>query len=95
MSRYSGHSLVSDVTPWWWSGHWDERRPEIGLALRTIATLSVNEVEQIEVTREHVRVTFAVRDQDDPASVKAYAEDLKWFLDDLVRPLVRASAVVN
>jgi hypothetical protein len=85
-NSYSGHSLVSNVTPWWWARHWDNRLPEIKQALGVITSLSAVEVESVSISRSGVSVTLAVADETDITKIQKEADELRWFLDEMVRP---------
>jgi hypothetical protein len=93
IKSYSGHSLVSDVTPWWWTGRWDRRRhgdDAVRRALTVISSLR-DDVESVNIARDSVRVQFAVGD-DDATRVQDKADALRTFLDDIVRTPVLAVA---
>jgi len=84
--RLSNTSIISDVTPWWWSASWDSNeRPDVkqllGKATEAIAALR-SDLEEIRVCRGGIEVRIAVVD-DDAEHAYAQAEALKTVLDTI------------
>jgi len=76
------HSLVSDITPWWWSTHWGQK--EIKNAVLALLTTKKFDIAQIEITRENLQVKFALAEQEDANRTQERVDALKAALDDMV-----------
>jgi hypothetical protein len=92
VKTYSGHSLVSDVTPWWWAARWAERQSNdaVRRAIMVVASMR-DDVEEIAIARSGVRVQFVVGDGD-VEEVQGKADALRVFLDEMVRAPILAVA---
>jgi hypothetical protein len=91
----SNTSLISDITPWWWVGSWEEG--EAGLVGRVFEVLSSmrDGFEEIRVARGCIEVRFAV--DDNAERLHDRADALRTILDELVTSphAHRAAAAAN
>jgi hypothetical protein len=90
--RLTNTSLVSDVTPWWWIGTWDDDASLIARVFEILSTMR-DGFEEIRVARGCIEVRFAV-DDDNAERLHDRADALRVVLDDLVAtpaPVVAAN----
>ena len=78
----TAHFLVSDVTPWWWAQHWEKRLPGVAMTLDLIA--GREDIETISISRDGVKVTVMIEEDEDVGLLQARTEELRWKLDELV-----------
>jgi hypothetical protein len=78
----SGHSLVSDVTPWWWSSHWGQN--EIRRAVLALLATKKFAIDRIDISRDSLQVKFALGEQEDLNRTQERVNALKAALDDMV-----------
>jgi hypothetical protein len=76
------HSLISDITPWWWSTHWGQK--QITQAVFALLTTKKFDIAQIKITREQLQVRFALAEQEDANRTQERVDALKMALDDMV-----------
>ena len=78
----SGHSLVSDVTPWWWSSRWE--RGEVRRAVLALLTTKKFDIDRIDISRESLQVKLALGANEDANRTQDRVNALKAALDDMV-----------
>lgn len=78
----SKHSLVSDVTPWWWKAQWG--RNEIKRAVLALLTTHKFAIDRIEISREALQVKFSLGENEDVNRTQERADALKDALDEMV-----------
>jgi len=76
------HSLVSDITPWWWSTRWGQK--EIKNAVLALLTTKKFDIAQIDITRDNLQVKFSLAEQEDANRTQERVDALKAALDDMV-----------
>jgi len=80
--KYSGHSLVSDITPWWWSSHWDDAAMK--LAVNEVLTTTTLDISRIDISREGLQLKLALGEQEDVNRTQDLVDALKDALDEMV-----------
>jgi hypothetical protein len=80
--QHSGHSLVSDVTPWWWASHWGE--DEMKRAVSALLATTRLDISRIDISREGIQLKLALGAQEDLNRTQQRVDDLKDALDDMV-----------
>jgi len=80
--QYSGHSLVSDVTPWWWSSRWGQN--EIKRAVLALLATEKFDISRVEISREGLQVKLALGTREDANRTQERIDALKAALDDMV-----------
>lgn len=81
-NQHSSHSLVSDVTPWWWNSHWGQE--DIKRAVLALLTTKKFAIERIEVSRESLQVKLALGGNEDINRTQERVERLKDALNEMV-----------
>jgi hypothetical protein len=80
--QYSGHSLISDVTPWWWSSRWGQG--EIRRAVLALLATRKFDISHVEISREGLQVKLALGEQEDVNRTQDRVNALKAALDEMV-----------
>jgi hypothetical protein len=81
-NKHSAHSLLSDVTPWWWTAHWGQN--EVQRAVNALLTTKRFSIDRIEISREQLQVKFALGDAEDANRTQERVDALKDVLDEMV-----------
>lgn len=91
----SNTCILSDVTPYWWHGHWATRKSNAdstALIRRSLQViLSMTDVDNVTVSGGGVEVRFTVGLRQEASELQDRADALRAFLDDLVPPLPRVA----
>ena len=80
--NYSGHSLVSDVTPWWWSSHWGTAK--LRRAVMALLATKKFDIDRIDISRETLQVKLALGADEDANHTQDRVDALKSVLDEMV-----------
>lgn len=82
-NAHSVHSLVSNVTPWWWTTTQGTQAVK-KRAVNALLTTKKFDIARIEITREQLQVALALSDQEDLNRTSERVDALRAVLDEMV-----------